>query len=488
MQTIEALGPYSNLKPDALARVAQGWREGTQYTAAFEIVNAAKDNPKALTAAEKALAGGQFADLDPQRRAVLVNQIDGHRVRLAQQAEIAAARAARQQEAAMNRARAEFETFQAMADKGTVLAPEYIERVTKATAGTPYQAGIKAVAQQVAAVGGFAAQPIATQQATLDAINAQIAQQGRTPELEARRSQVEKVLKGSRSDVDADPLRAGLERGVITELQPLNLSAGVPGLVQQLGQRVQMANTVAQWSGKPVSPLLAAEATQVATMLQSLPPDSKATTIATLAATIGGRQAQALAAQINEKDRGLALAMAAGASMTTNGRPTSELILKGQQAIKEKLVKLTPDVEKDIAKIVGNSLAGKWRDDVIEAATFIYAGTEAEGRGKATQAVALAVHGDIIQHNNQRIPIGGEMTPRDFRDRLPDAARAAVREQSPDGKVYSRGVAIDAEAFANMLPDARLVPVAPMEYAVQAGDSGLLRSASGKVITVKVRK
>lgn len=486
MATIEQLGPHSTLKPDALARMGQQWREETQHAAATELVGLAKNSPQLLTAAEKALSGEKFADLDPQRRASIAVQIDGHRVRLAQQAEIAASRAARQQEAAMNRARAEFETFQSMADKGAALSPEYVERVSRATAGTPYQAGIKAVAAQVAAVGGLAAQPIATQQATLDAINGQIAQKGRTPELEARRTQVEKVLKGSREDVAADPLRAGLERGVLEKLQPLNLSGGIPGVMQQLGERVQQANTVAQWSGRAVSPLLAAEAEQVATMLGALPTDTRATAIATLSASIGARQAQALAAQIDTKDRGLALAMAAGASMTTAGRPTSTLILKGSQALREKAVNLTPDDHKGIARAVGDALSGKARDDVIEAAGLIYAGQQAEGSGDLKRAVRLAVGGDIIEHNGSRIPIGGGMTPSDFRTKLAGTKPEALAGQAPDGMVMAGGQQMPLAQFLAALPDAQLQPAGLGRYFVRAGGA-VVTNSERRPITIEVK-
>lgn len=483
---VQRLGGAAGYGPDDQQKLIQTFREKTASTAAYQLVNAAKNNPKLLTMAEQALASDKFSDLDPKSRAVFDNQIAGHRLHLAQQAEMQAARAARQQEAALNRARAEFETFQALADKGTVLAPEYIDRVTRATAGTPYQAGIKQVSQQIAAVGGLAAQSIATQQATLDAITGQIAKTGRTPELDARRAQVEKVLNGSRQDLQADPLRAGLERGVITELQPLNLTAGIPGVLQQIATRVQQANTVGQWAGTGVSPLLRSEAEQVATMLGSLAPDTKAQTIATLAQTIGPRQAQALAAQIDTKDRALALAMAAGSSMTTAGRPTSTLILKGQQAVADKAVKLTPDTQGAIAKAVGDALTGKAREDVIEAAALIYAGQEAEGGGDIKRAVRLAVGGDIIEHNGARVPIAGGMTARDFRDRVAAVKPEALATQAPDGTVMAGGRSIPLADFLASLPDAQLQPAGLGRYYVRAGGA-VVTNSQRRPITIEVR-
>ena len=60
-------------------------------------------------------------------------------------------------------------------------------------------------------------------------MNSQIAKSGRSPELDKRKDQIEKVLRGSQADLEKDGLRAGLERGVITDLQPLDQSKGMPG-------------------------------------------------------------------------------------------------------------------------------------------------------------------------------------------------------------------------------------------------------------------
>ena len=490
MQTLEQLGPFSTLSAPERAKLAQSWKEGTQYTAAFEVVNAAKNSPKLLTIAEQALAGDKFADLDPQRRAVLVNQIDGHRVRLAQQAEIAAARAARQQEAALNRARAEFETFQAMADKGTVLAPEYIDRVTKATAGTPYQAGIKQVSQQIAAVGGLAAQSIATQQATLDAITGQIAKTGRTPELDARRAQVEKVLNGSRQDLQADPLRAGLERGVITELQPLNLSGGIPGVLQQITTRVQQANTVGQWAGAGVSPLTADEAASFGKMLGNTRPDDKANAIALMASQVPSAQLQALAKQLNEHDRGLYLAMTIGSTKTSAGTPAARLVLLGQEYLRSEGKKdntLPAASRKTVSDLVGDMFTGQVREDIVDAATYVQLGKKMDGQDQtARKSVEAVIGSQIINHAGRQIPAPPLMSLSMFQDALPKAGAAAIAKL-PDAKVHTTGgEVIPAADFLADLPLTELLPAGAGRYYVRAG-SGVAMDAKGKKIILEVR-
>jgi hypothetical protein len=202
-----------------------------------------------------------------------------------------------------------------------VLAPEYIDRATRATAGTPYQAGIVALARQAVETGGFAAQPLGVQRATLQALDAEIATKGRTPELDKRREKFAKVLAGSEQDLGADALNAGLERGVIARIEPLNLSAGIAGLAQQLSNRSVQASMVETWAGRAVSPLTRQEADGLGGLLRSMPPEQKATALQTLAGTMSAGQAQALAGQLDGQDKALSLALGYGAARTTFDRP-----------------------------------------------------------------------------------------------------------------------------------------------------------------------
>jgi len=490
MQTVDQLAPFSDKPPTYWQGKKQAWRESTQYTAGFELVNAAKNDPKLLTAAETVLATERFADLDPQRRAVLVNQIDGHRTRLAQEAEVRAARAQRLADASLRRAGAEFETFQALADKGGALSPEYIDRVMKATAGTPYAAGVSGLLQQVREVGGLAAQPIATQQATLDAINAHIVKNGRSPELDKRKEQVEKVLKGSQQDYAADPLRAAQERGLI-ELQPLAMSGGLPGILQQIQTRVTQADTIAPVAGRSVSPLLQSEADQVSQMLASLPADQKAQSLAMLSTTVGPKQAQAIALQINKQDRPLALALALGSGQTTYGRPASTLVLKGAQAIKDKSVKddnsVATGVRARVAEIIGDSLTGDAREAAIDSAKLIYYGMQADGQSpRYDNAVRMAVNGQILDYNGGKVvaPIG--MDEPALKAALTKAAPAALTKQAPDGTVYAGGQPVGSAQFLAALPGAQLLPADDGLYYVQTSQ-GVVTNAQRQPIKIGVR-
>lgn len=492
MQTLEQLGPFSNFSPDQIAKMGQSWKESTQYTTGFEAISAGKTDRKALQSAEQVVAG--LPDLDPQKKAQLLDRAQAYRLHLDQQDELRAQRAQREQERRLNNAQAEFNTFQTLADKGTVLDPAYIDKVTLATAGTPYQGGIIALAKQAKETGGIAAQPVAVQRQLLTEVDGMIARQGRTPELDKRREQLQKVLTGSENDLQRDPLRAGLERGVITALPPLNMQGGVQGLVQQLGERVTQADRVQTWAGRPVSPLTADESQTLGQLLKTLPLDQRASGIAMIAGTMPAQQTQALAAQIDKQDRPLAIALALGASRTTFDRPTSELVLKGAQALKDKTIKeeKTP-VDGWQARINAATSAlfmnPQQAEMTSEAARYILAGKVAEGatgsESDVKAALRLAVGGALEDRNGSRIVLPAGVERQAFDQHLKAYPQQAIGSQLPDGKVYVRGQPMELAQFLTTLPGAQLSTVGRGRYVVKAGGS-LAANAQQQPIIIEV--
>lgn len=490
MALFDTQGPLSSKTPEELGAQRQRWKEAAQYTTAFEAIQAGRRDPRALAAAEAMLP--KLTELDPQRRAELVGRIDTARFQQQQQAELVAARAARQQEAALRRAEASFNTLQGLADKGGVLDPAFVDRVMKETAGTPYQAGVSALAKMARENSGFAAQPLAVQRQALDALDVQIAREGRNPALDQRREKLERVLNEGQREVQADPLRAALTRGVITDLQPLNLAGGLADLPQQLAGRVQQAELVSRWAGQPVAPFTAEEANGLAKLLGSMAPDAKGQALGMLAQSIPPAQAQALARQIDAKDRPLALAMAVGAARTTQGRFTSELILRGAQAMKDKAIKVEGGPEfglrAQIAKEIGDAVPGKAGEDLIDAATFIYIGKQAEGDAVgADAAVRLAVGGDIVEHNGRRVPIPAGMDTEGLKRKLSQMPERVISQQAPDGFVYvPGGRPMGVPEFLATLPQAQLQPAGLGRYMVRSG-GGLVLNAQRQPIVVDVR-
>lgn len=489
MELIQTQGPQSSLAPEQRAKLAQSWKEQTQFTAAFDAISAGRDDRKALGEAEKFIT--TLPDLDPQKRAQLVDRAQTYRMRLDQQDELRAQRAQRAADAALKRAEAEFTTFQTLADKGGVLDPAYVDRVTRATAGTPYQAGVLALAKQAVETGGFAAQPLNVQRATLQALDSKIATEGRNPALDKHREKLARVLGAAENDIKADPLNAALERGVVTQLAPINLAAGVSGLAQQLQARSQQAATVETWTGGAVSPLTKAEAEGVAGLLKSMPPDQKATALGVLTSTMTPRQAQALAGQLDPQDKALGLALAAGAAQTTFDRPVSELILRGAEAIKTKAVKLDDANETGLTAQIDKELGGaitnpEQAQRVREAAKLIWLGKAAEGqRIDPGNAVRLAIGGKVVDHNGGKVVIPAGMEAGDLSQRLASYPADALASQLTDGKVYVRGQPVEAAQFLAALPGAQLRTLARGKFAVVSGGA-VVTNANMKPVIVEV--
>ena len=178
------------------AKKKQDWVDGNWDAHLNQKAMTVRDSLIGIADLEKQITEGQYADkLDSNRRNSIIAKLEGYRTAKIQRDEAAAARAERRAERVLKRAEAEFNTFQALADKGTILSPEYIDRATRMTAGTPYQQGIKMLAQQARETGGLASQPVAAQEAMLTQVDTLIAQRGRTPELDKRREQIQKVAR-----------------------------------------------------------------------------------------------------------------------------------------------------------------------------------------------------------------------------------------------------------------------------------------------------
>lgn len=496
---IDTMGPAAGLNPEQIQKKKQTWLENTQFTAGYELVSAGRDNRAQLDAAEKAIASG-LPNLDPQKRAVLMDRISTYRLALDQRAEVAAQRAAREEERRLKKAEAEFTVFQTMADKGTVLDPNYIDRAITATAGTPYSAGIKALAQQAKETGGLAAQPLATQQRALDEVSAQIAQRGRSPELDKRKDQIEKVLRGSQQDLDRDGLRAGLERGVITELVPLDQSKGMPGVIQQLQARVPLAQRVSVWAGRQVSPMTDDEAAQFKHQLDALPVKERSGMVAALAQAVGPQVAQGLAAQLDKKDKGLALAFAFSGAQTTAGRYTSELVLRGQQAKadgtstkgeKQPDVKAAQWSARIAAQLDGLFPAQTLTDQTREAALLIAHGLASESGGRLRdrdleRAVGFAVGGSIVEHNGRNIPLPAGIDQDMLDKRLGSVSADEITKQAPEGLVRAGGVPMPVAEFVKTLPGQQLMYAAPGKFAVIVGGRPVL-NGQGRPILIGVQ-
>lgn len=487
---IDAMGPAAGYGPEDIAKQKQGFRENTAYTQAFALVRGSSGSVAAVRKAREELAGDAFSDVDPQRRAALDAQLDGYETNLLQRQAIAEQRAAAKAEAHLNRARAAFESSQARTDAGIPDSAEQVAITTQALAGTPFLDTYRALQAQAREVGGAGAQPIAVQQAQLDQVNAQIAQRGASDALIKRRDSLQRVLDASQRDYKDDALRAGLQRGVIDALPPIDISS-MDAVIQTVGQRLQAAQIVQTRAGRPVSPLTNDEAETLGSTINALPVQQRATALATLGRSIGPQAAAGLAAQIDKKDKALALALQFGTASTTEGRTTAEIILRGQQALKDKTVKPeTPAVDGWKAKIAmevdGVYRNQKQADDVKEAAFLIMSGLQSEGAGNVKQAVNLAAGGRIVERNGAKIPLPAGVDEDAFDAKLRSLTPSNFANQVQGNEVRVGGQPVPLDAFVQSLPDAQLINAGRGRYNVLHGGR-VVTNAEGMPITITAK-
>lgn len=123
-----------------------------------------------------------------------------------------------------------------------------------------------------------------------------------------RREQVSKVLQQSQRDLKENGLRAGLERGVIENMAPIDISTP-EAFASPISKRLEQAQTVGMWSAPQLSPLDAREAESMRTMLEALPAKQRSQAIATVSASVGPKAATAIAMQLDKQSKPLGLGL-----------------------------------------------------------------------------------------------------------------------------------------------------------------------------------
>src|SRR5690606_34793247 len=129
------------------------------------------------------------------------------------------------------------------------------------------------------------------------------------------------------------------------------------------------------------------------------------------------------------------------------------------QALKDKSIKsddaAVTGTKAKMAEYLGDAVQGKARDDVLEAASLIYYGMQAEGSADVDRAVRLAIGGDVIERNGRKMPIPAGID----KDKFEDAAAAAASKALEGKPVVDGGKSIPAAKFLEDMPSAILEPV-----------------------------
>lgn len=468
-----ATGPMAGEDAAAAGKRVQAFTENVRFRQASDLVNV--DPGAAL----KALKNKDYLpELDPDRRAFLLGNADAAVLRNQQRGALNAERAAREQDKAWNSAMSVFHA-------GKMPTAEYADTLIRTFKGTAYAPALRDLLTNAPQSAAFVAKPVNQQAAEIDALQARTNTQGATPADLETVKRYETAHKAALADIKADPYAAAAERGVLPSITPLSLN--LAELPAQLAKRGDDARTVSAWAGQEVSLFRPAEAEKVASVLQAMPPKDRAGALAGLTKAMTPGQRTAFAQQIAPKDRALELATSLSSSQTTQGRYTSELLLLGQQAVRDKSIK--PDAtavtgsKATAAAYLGEAVTGKARDDVLEAATLIYHGMQAEGSdANIERAVRMAVGGPIVQFNGKKMPAPAQFDQATFTTAVQSTAKAALSGQP----VYVNGKEIAADAFLNALPTTDLQPVGMGRYVVRAG-AGVVKDKQGKALVLEVK-
>jgi hypothetical protein len=264
-------------------------------------------------------------------------------------------------------------------------------------------------------------------------------------------------------------------------IEPINMGS-VETIAAGVQKRADQVAYADKWSNSNSSFFKMDEAASIGKTLSALAPNAKSAFIGMLSKTIPPKKMIALAEQIGDSDKGLSLQISLGADMTTEGRFASEILAKGVQAVKDKSVKLDniaiAGTRGQMAKYLGDSLVGKVRDDVLDAATYIYLGHQSEGSSaNVERAVRLAVGGPIIERNKLKVVIPAGLDETTFETAIVEAAKKSTANKA----VIIRGQSIPAEELIKALPGAELKPLRKGVYGVIVGNAPVMRDEKNRL-------
>jgi len=488
--TLDQLGPFSGLNPAQIQTKRQAFKEASSYNLASALVNGSRTDNRALDGIAARLNSDEFANMDPGRKTQLLTAVEWFKVSNAQRAESDARRLQADSERRLRLAESQFNAAESIVNTGKVLSPEFVDQVSKAVSGTPYEAAFRESLKQGPQNASFGAQPLAVQQQALVDARAKLNATGTNPTIEKRIGELQRIHDEAVKDYAEDPLVAAQSRGILQSIEPVNTS-DIPSLLGTLGNRIQQAQIVSQQVGATVSPLTKVEAERVGKILAILPVDQRSAALAQLGETVGPLQASALGRQMAPKDKALGIALGMAGAKTTAGRYTSELVLRGAQALKDKSV--APDsqavtgVRSQVAAEIGDAYPNQeMRDMMIDAAVLVQYGLQSEsGAGDLSRAVRLAT-GGIVERNGQKVPLPLGIDEDRFDARIRAVTAADLARQLPDGAVYAGGTKLDTAAFLKALPDAVLVHAGQGRYAVKAG-TGMVTNSQRRPIIIEIK-
>lgn len=492
----QSMGPKAGWDPVQIAKASQSFAENATYNFANATLEGAAQtgNKDLVIAARERIQGPEGEAIDPAKRNALITKAYGYENGIDASGVREAEKWKREQEARENKGRDALQDAQKLMINGRFLSTDYISQLADVTAGTSAAPAVQEIVRSQSQVAGFASMPISKQTAIIEQRrqSGSTVSVGTSPEAEKLTDYMQQVTDGTRKAYAENAWTAAQERGVIRTAPAVSLN-NIQDAQAILSERMQQINTVEAAAERKVSPLQPQEAEQVGRIIRTLPPDQQSGALAGFGSVIGNSdRVAALAKQIDAKDKVLATAIMYSNSQTTQGRYVSELVLRGERAIKDGTIKVDGMKESgwraSIAKEIGDAFPNQEvRDRMIDAAYYIKAGLTSDGTVKddITNAVRLATGGIAEQRDGSRVPIPYGMTNDQFATRLKGIQAVDIADQVQGGQVFVGKTAMPVDQFIKQLPDASLVHAGQGLYNVRAG-TGLVTNSVGKRITLDV--
>lgn len=395
---------------------------------------------------------------------------------------------------------------------GKFMSPEYQQTILARTTGTKYAADAIGLIKESASGSSFATKTIPQQRTELQRYQsaANTPEIGTDPATFAAIKKYEQMHTAKVEAFKSDPWKAAQDYNNIQSIPALDVSS-IQGLSATLAQRAKLAPVVEQNAGRAVSLLTPDEASSVLKTLQAAPINQRAQLINVVGAAMGtAGRINDLAKQWQEKDQAVALALKAGAAAggpleSISTTPISAFILEGQQALKDKTVKVDDlagsGLEYQIASKINGTLPTEQETDAKNTAYYLAIGAAARNHRTVPSSddIEKAIDGatgGISKTGGTRFDGTPHQVARPYGwtdDQFQGAVRAASVgniENTVNGRpietVYANGQPIPASDFMAKMPSYKLVRVGVRgTYAVQAG-SGFVTDATGTPLTIKL--
>lgn len=339
-------------------------------------------------------------------------------------------------------------------NSGKVPDLNYLNQVRQDTAGTSQAESAKALLQVAISGGGFGAQSLPRQQATLTALEADSNAGGSNPLREATLAQFRTIHATQTKAYKDNPWDAAAQFAHLPAQPEQQITAPEQGLAL-IAARKPLMSAVESASGATaersgISPLQPNEAAAWASTLTTLPVSARADILGHAGIGLTAPQIDALAEQIGAKDKATALMLKIN-DRTASGRAVAERVGIGAQGIADGTVKA------DDTKLAGwkaeaaTALRGalgntKAEDDAILASYFVRAAAELPSGTtpgyaspqKSVEAAITMVVGQPINRGGVNTVLPHGMTEASFDAKLRAMTPDVLKTMAPDGKVYLR--------------------------------------------------